>query len=351
VDAPRRLVVAALAAALLGGSAAVATDPDQLQGRYDLARDLEERELARAKPDPARLRMIRREIRWAEANDARPSSWRLGRQVPRTRLPRGATTRARNVRSRDAHLAARLDAIGHGYRGWAAFWVHDLRTGSWAGWNSDARFPAASTVKLGVLAAALGRYGPRPERSAAWYDLRQLTGWSSNLAANRLVRLVGGERAVERALHRLGARASTYPGPYRAGTALLADAPKPPPHRHWRVTTARDLGRALYALQAAAAGNRWLQRRTGLSRHEATLALGLLVTSSSAGENRGLIRPFVGRAPVAQKNGWLSDTRATAAIVYRVGRPVIVVVLVYRPGVTTAEARRLGSRVVEALPR
>lgn len=270
--------------------------------------------------------------------------------MPRPRLPRG-WQRARGVHARDAELAGRLAAIGRGYGGWSAFWVHDLRTGRAAGWNSDARFPAASTVKLGVLAAALGRYGPQPERSAVWYDLRQLTGWSSNLAANRLVRRVGGERAVERALHRLGAHSSTYPGPYRAGTAVLADAPKPPPHGHWRVTTARDLGRALYALQAAAAGNRWLQHRTGLTRHEATLALGLLVTSSSVGENRGLLRPFLRGTPVAQKPGWLSDTRATAAIVYRVGRPVIVVVLVYRPGVTSGEAQALGRRVVEALPR
>ena len=31
-----------------------------------------------------------------------------------------------------------------------------------------------------------------PERSSIAYDLRALTGWSSNLAANRLLRTIGG---------------------------------------------------------------------------------------------------------------------------------------------------------------
>ena len=53
-------------------------------------------------------------------------------------------------------------------------------------------------------------------------------------------------------------------------------------------------------------------------------------------------------AVVAEKNGWLSDTRTTASIVYGGGRATIVVVEVYRPGVTYAEAKRLGRRVLVA---
>ena len=57
----------------------------------------------------------------------------------------------------------------------------------------------------------------------------------------------------------------------------------------------------------------------------------------------GLLEPFFS-APVAHKEGWISDLRASAAIVY--GRtPRIVVVLAYRPGITEAEARALGRRV------
>jgi hypothetical protein len=324
-----RLALVLVLAVLAGGP-----DPTTLQARYDAARDAEERAL-RAGDARAAARW-HREVVAVERWDVRPRSWRGGRDVPRFVPP----AVARGERERDRAVAGRLEAIGRSYRGWAAFWVHDLSTGSWAGWNADARFPAASTVKLGVLAAALARgHGPR---SPLWYDLRQLAGWSSNLAANRATRLVGGERAVAAALRRLGARASTYPGPYRAGTSSALDAPKPPPHGHVRVTTAHDLGRILYAFHAAAAGNSYVERTTGLSRAQAQRGVALLVHSVRG----GLIEPYTS-APTAHKEGWISDLRASAAIVY--GRtPKIVVVLAYRPGIGEAEARALGRRTVAA---
>ena len=319
-------------AALVVASSSAAPDPDVLQARYDAARDAEEHALARG--NSARAARAHADVVWAERCDRRPGRFHGARDVPRFRVP----AVARAERSRDERLASELAAIGRSYSGWAAFWIHDLSSGSTAGWNADARFPAASTVKLGALAEALRRgYGPR---SSLWYDLRQLTGWSSNLAANRVVRRVGGEAAVSAALRRLGARSSTYPGPYRAGTAVVpADAPKPPPHSHWRVTTAHDLGRMLYAFHAAAAGNRHVQRTTGLSRASAEEAIALLVHSVPG----GLVEPFTA-APVAHKEGWISDLRATAAIVYG-ARPRIVVVLAFRPSITEAEARALGRRV------
>jgi hypothetical protein len=54
----------------------------------------------------------------------------------------------------------------------------------------------------------------------------------------------------------------------------------------------------------------------------------------------------VGRAPVAQKNGWINEARLTAAIVYAQSGPKIVVVLVYRPNLPYREAQSLASRVV-----
>ncbi len=308
-----------------------APDPAVLQARYDSARDREERALRAG--DRVGAARAHADVLAAERHDHRPASWRGGHDAPGFAVP----PVARGEREKDARLAARLAELGTSYRGWAAFWVHDLGTGAWAGWNSDASFPAASTVKLGVLAEALRR-GNAPG-SPLWYDLRQLTGWSSNLAANRLTRRLGGEAVVAASLRRMGARASTYPGPYRAGTSAAVDAPRPPAHGHWRVTTAHDLGRLLYALHAAAAGNRAVARRTGLSRIEAGRGIALLVHSTRG----GLLEPFFS-APVAHKEGWISDLRASAAIVY--GRtPRIVVVLAYRPEITEAEARALGRRV------
>jgi hypothetical protein len=122
-----------------------------------------------------------------------------------------------------------------------------------------------------------------------------------------------------------------------------------PPGPHTRVTTARDLGRALYRLHAGAHGDPRVLRLLGLSRRQAVVALRVLASSQPVGENAGLLRPWLPGAIVAEKNGWLSDTRTTAAIVYRGSRATIVVVELYRPGVTYAEATRLGRDVVRAL--
>jgi beta-lactamase family protein len=319
-----------------------AVDPAVVQARYDTARDREEAMLRSRSPDRAQLARLRATVLAAERYDNRPAGWHGGRDVPRTPLPRGSM-RALAERGTDAVLAGRLAALGRGYPAWAGFWVHDLTTGRTAGWNSDARFPAASTVKLGALVASL-RSWRRPELSPDWYDLRQLTGWSSNLAANRLSGRLG-YGAVADGMRRLGMWSSTYPGPYRVGTSRL-DAPRPPPYNGWRATTAHDLGRALYALHSAAAGNRYQQRRLGLSRARARLALELLLDAYPRGDNAGLVRPFLPGVPIAQKNGWISDTRVTAAIVYASTGPKIVVILVHRPSLPYREAQSLGKRVL-----
>jgi beta-lactamase class A len=261
-----------------------------------------------------------------------------------TALPTAAARAGRPPRP-DAGLADRLATTTRRFAGAAAVWVHDLGSGRAAGVGETVRFPAASTVKLGVLAAALDRFGPRPERSAAAHDLAALAAWSSNLAANRLLRLLGGgdERrgvaVVEERLRRLGAEASTYPGGYRAGTVSSQTPPAT-----GRVTTARDLGRILATMHAAAAGRAAALGRARLSRHEARAGLALLLASERSRDNAGLLGLPAG-LPTAQKHGWTSSTRHSAAIVYRRDGPVIVVVLTYAPGLRLADARRLGAQV------
>ncbi|HWH05683.1 MAG TPA: serine hydrolase [Gaiellaceae bacterium] len=352
---------------------AFANDPDGFQARYDAGRDLMEA-VAAAGPASARCERLRAQlaafalaqVRVAEAEDrpvkvrkpplprvtasctpsSRQTVTRTGLNV---RLPLPPGTRvARPAGATNHALARRLATIGNRFDGWAGIWVHDLKTGRTAGWNSDARFPAASTVKLGALAAAL-RTRPRPETGRHWYDVRQIGAWSSNLGANRIARELG-YGAVWDGLRRLGMGSSTYPGPYRATTSIAGrDAPKPPPHPNVRVTTARDLGRALYRIHAAALGNRHVQRQTGLSTHQAKLALSVLLAPERADGNLGLLRPWLGNTLVAEKNGWFSSTRITAAIVYRRGAPVIVVVEAYRPALRVGPARALGGDVLRAL--
>jgi hypothetical protein len=344
---------------------AFADDPDGLQARYDAARELEEAVLPVAVTPgcagtrAALVRFARAQVAIAERRDypvARPqpslppvpAACRASTgpgpgpgsvTAPPLVLPPGSL-RAAPERTRDEALSARLAAIGRGYGGWAGFWVHDLATGRTAGWNSDAPFAAGSVVKLGPLLASL----PYP---ALAYDAAQIASWSSNLAANRILAKLGQPR-VDDALRRLGMWSSTYPGPYRAGTSARVDAPKPPPRTHYRVTTAHDVGRALYRIHAAAIGNRLALRQLGVTRAQAERALALLTRSLPLGANLGLVRPWTHAAPVGQKNAWLSDLRTTGAIVYTPTGPTIVVVEAYRPGITAPEARDLGRRVVAA---
>jgi beta-lactamase class A len=259
---------------------------------------------------------------------------------------------ATHARAPDPNISRRLVSLARGFRGYSGIWLHDLTSGRTGEWNADARFPAASTVKLAVLIAALGKFGPRPERSRVAYDLKALTAWSSNLASNRLLDALGGSESrgsaiAQAVLERVGAYSSTFTGDYRIGTVFAPrDTRNPPPPVSSRVTTARDLGRILFQLQAAALGRRAALAATGLTRHEARVGLALLLSSESRADNLGLFRPAVGRDyPMAQKNGWFSAVRHTAALLYAPEGPKIAILLTYRPGITRAEAARLGARI------
>ncbi len=321
-------------------------DPDGAQARYDAGRDLVEAVRAAGSVTPGLrplrerlLREARRQVARAEALDRPAGSRGTGRYAP---LPAAAL--GFGPRRPDATLDRRLTAVAARFGGWAGIWVHELRTGRFAGVHEDLRFPAASTVKLGALVAAL-RTSHVPARGRHWYDARQLGAWSSNLAANRITGRLGFG-AVAAGLRRLGMTSSTYPGPYRATTAVGA----PPPGHHSRVTTARDLGRALWRLHAAARGDRRVSRLVGLSRPQAVAALRILLSAQPVSENRGLLRPWLGSTPVAEKNGWISDTLLTAALVHGRRGPVVVVVAAYRAGgVHDAAARRLGRDVLDLL--
>jgi beta-lactamase class A len=346
-----------------------ARTPAGMQARYDAGRRLEIALYAARRGCRAELALARGLVRWAEGYD-RPSpgletagrhlafaalddlskpcaSGRLAPPRLRRLPPVPPLVRAAAPRTTVPQLDARLDDLGRRFPGYAAIWVHDPLKGTYAGWNTDARFPAASAVKLGVLLAALQRLR-RPERSAFDYELRTMIGWSSNLATNLLVERFGAG-AAQVALRRAGAYRSTFPGGYRVGTAR-ADVQEQPPAVSARVTTARDLGRILYVLHACAFGNAAATRATGLAPNKCRYALRLLLSSEPRGNNVGLLRPFVPRStPVAQKSGWLHDARLTAAIVYFPNGPKIVTVLTYAPGLPLATAQALGRDVLAAV--
>jgi beta-lactamase class A len=346
----------------------LARSADGMQARYAAGRRLEDALHAQGVGCSVQLLLGRGLVRWAEGYDrafraleaaGRRQALAAVSQLPRACAPsRLAVRRARlpplpplrkaaPARTTDLVLDGKLEALGRSFQGFAAIWTHDLVRGTSAGWNTDARFPAASTVKLGLLLAVLQRLR-HPERSPLDYELRAMTAWSSNLATNLLVGRFGAV-AAQTALRQAGAYRSTFPQGYRVGTAL-ADVQAQPPLVSGRVTTARDLGRILYVLHGCALGNVPALRATGLDRVRCGYALRLLLASELHGNNVGLIRPFVSkRTPVAQKNGWLHDARHTAAIVYGARGPRIVVVLTYAPNLKLSTARALGRDVLAAL--
>ncbi len=269
-------------------------------------------------------------------------------------LPPSAAAATAGTRT-DPALAAALTRALAGAPAYRAAWVQDLADGRTAGVAAGAPFPAASTVKIGLLVGALARLGPSPERSRLAYDLRAMAGWSSNLATNRVLRRLGGTRVAADGLRRLGARASTFPGEYLVGTELQPSLPAPgpgaaPPAVSRRVTTAQDLGRMLFSLHAAAVGAPGARAATGLTAHQARLGLGMLLASQQRGDNAGLLAGGVPPGtPIAQKNGWIRAARHAAGIVYLDRGPAIVVLLTYdERGVGLARARTLGARVAAA---
>jgi beta-lactamase class A len=264
-----------------------------------------------------------------------------------------SATYASDPRAPERARSTKLKAAAARFSGYSAVWFHDLRTGRTAEWNSAARFPAASTVKLGVLVAALRALGSRPERSRFAYDLDAMLRWSSNLATNRLLRRIGngsteaGARTADRVLKQLGARSSTFTGEYRVGTSA-ARSQAEPPFVSYRVTTARDLGRLLFQIHAGAMGRKAALAPLRLDGRRAQLALGLLLSSSPVGDNVGLVRGSVPpTVPIAQKHGWLRDARHSAAIVYQSTGPELVVVLTYRPGLTLGAASAFSGDLLE----
>ncbi len=347
----------------------LARTPDAMQARYDAGRRLEVALYAARRGCRAELALARGLVRWAEGYDRldralEASGRRLalkaldessgrcpsGRLAPPRlrRLPRvPPLLRAAPPKARVTQLDARFAALGRRFQGYAAIWVHDPFNGAYAGWNTDARFPAASVVKLGVLLSTLQRLR-RPERSPLDHELRAMIGWSSNLATNFLVDRFGAASAQE-ALRRAGAYRSTFPGGYRVGTAHK-DVQEQPPLVSGRVTTARDLGGILYVLHGCALGDAAARRATGLDTSRCRYALRLLLSSEPRGDNVGLLRPFLPKkTPIAQKNGWLHDARLTAAIVYFPNGPKIVVVLAYAPALSVPRAQALGRDVLAAL--
>lgn len=270
---------------------------------------------------------------------------------------------ARPASRRAAGLQRAIERIAGRHPGVNAIWVQRLVGGTAAGWNADAEFPAASLVKLPLAVGAVMRMGSRPWTHPSWSDVVSVLRRSDDRAANRLVDTLGSgcgggpDAAAADGLRRLGARQSTYPGCYLIEDELQPRLPDggvvSAPTWSNRHTTARDMGRMLFALQASAVPTPAGRRHTGIDPLRARLLLGLLLTADQAGANASLFSGGLPPGtPIAEKNGWRKEEQHGAAIVYTRRGPVIMVVLTQRAGrADLADARAIGAEVARAAVR
>lgn len=222
----------------------------------------------------------------------------------------------------------------------SAAWIRDLGSGRTAAYNAGAHFPAASTVKLGILLGVLSRDDSDPSRSSSWSLERALVLDSSNLAANELLPRAGGAMAVDALVRALGGTGTftccgylLEPGESSHSARRMRRLPLPPTtvvnqpsFPCCKYTTAHDLGTLLVSLVLASTGHGPALRQ-GITAREARVALWLLVHASYA----GLVRPS-SPFPVGHKAGWLPTMQHDAALVFTPHGTLVAVFMNYASG-------------------
>jgi len=256
-------------------------------------------------------------------------------------LQPGAAPRA--VRARlDPVLAQEIRTLVGGFRGTSAVYLQDLRTGRGAAWNAAARFPAASTLKLAIAVAVLGRHDGKPSAGSRLHLLlRRMLVESHNESANDLEVWLGGSTGagsgiVNETMWKLGLTDSLMyggylPSPFRklAGvTPIPIRVEGQPSFGQGKYTSAADLARLFQAVFLAAGGKGPLPQ-LGVSPSEARHLLWLL---AAVGDRGKLGRSLVGPVTLLHKGGWLATSRHDAGLVLWPGGAFVAAVMTWSPG-------------------
>jgi hypothetical protein len=274
-------------------------------------------------------------------------------------LPRAAVPRA-FVTAEDPLLGRRVRRLVETFPGIAAVVVEDLRTGRAAAWNARARFPAASTLKLGI-ALELLRVGRGPPAPGSWLDrrLREMLVDSDNAAANELEIALGGSLSrgaaqVTTTLRRLGLAETLMSGGYALGTAAgrrpLPLRVESQPAFVGKYTSAWDLGRLHRWLHLATAGRGPLVRLPGsFTPADARFLLYILAHVRDTGK---LDRYVAGQgAKVLHKAGWITNARHDSGIVYWRRGAFVAVVMTWSSYPVGPSSDVLAGRIAEAALR
>lgn len=261
--------------------------------------------------------------------------------------------------SEDRVLARKVRALARAYPGTAAVFVQDLATGKGAAWNARARFPAASTLKVGIALEVLRVLrGPPPARSWLARRIRQMLVHSDNGASNQLLVWLGGSTTggaarVNVLLRRLAIDETNLYGGYALGTASARSIPlrveSQPAFGFGKHTTAWDLARLHRYVHLATAGRGLLARVPGFTSSEARYLVYTLAHVRDPGKlDRFIAGP---RVTVAHKAGWISHARHDGGIVYWRGGAFVAVVMTWNGLRAGVSSDILAGRVAEAALR
>jgi Beta-lactamase enzyme family len=251
------------------------------------------------------------------------------------------------------------------YGGSCAVFVVDLGSGRGAAWNAQARFPAASTLKLAIAVSALGAARGVPAPGSRLDELmHRMLVVSDNMAANEIEAWFGGStsggsRLVNEMMRRLGLVNTEMYGGYarepssaRGASDRAARIPlradDQPSLRPGKYTTAYDLGSLLRAVWLASGGiGPLLRSEPGFTAADARYLLYLLARVRDSGK----LDRFVRRTPgvtVMHKAGWIKAARHDNGLVVWKGGIVLVTVMAYRPSGTGVTEDALAGRAVTA---
>ena len=286
-------------------------------------------------------------------------------------------------------------------------WIRDLRRGTAAASNAGARFPSASTLKLGILLALFARSDVDPTAAGSWSLVRSMIQSSSNRAANQLLPSAGGAEGVNSLMASAGATATDICCPYllesdeslrssngmnrteqqeaitpqasvkplRLDAVFRASARKQRHERRHRQTP-RGIPSALLSWALAPPvppidvteqptfpcckyttahdlGSVLVSLVLASSGHGPLARVGLAPREARVAEwllihtdYPGLVRPTVPYV-VGHKAGWLPDMQHDAALVFSPRGTIVVAVMTYSPaGVSYSRARDATARLM-----
>jgi hypothetical protein len=255
-------------------------------------------------------------------------------------LPRSADPAA-VAGAHDGALQRTVGMLARPFPGTTGVFVEDLVSGHGASWNTRARFPAASTLKLAIAVEALracaGKPGPGSDLDSL---LRRMLIESDNDAANQVESLFGGGDQVDTLLRGIGLGDTWMGGGYLRGTAFGPPIParveSQPSFPCCKYTTAYDLARLFADVHLAAAGRGALIDTYGaaFTASDARYLLYLLAHVP----DRGKLGRYLAGGPYAlmHKAGWISYARHDAGLVYWPGGVFVAAVMTTGSGVGTA---------------